>query len=843
MIDAVTGERKKVSKWAVDGWINVNAINQKTQKTVIRRSKIFLRKTMDDIYLLKLCGGVEITINKNHPFWISNNKHYNKNKQLYTNLKWQRLNELSAGEHLALQKHFIVKDPKIASSEELNEIEILAYLIGDGNITSDYPVFENSNICAVNNYSNCIDSLGGEITTRLRIRKNRKTITIIYNKVYGSSSVVRDILKKYNISGKQKDRFIPDEIFGYSEPDIAIFLGALYATDGCVEKTGYITYSTVSKELAIDLQQLLHRIGVSAKFYEHKTKSKLGRSYEVVICDGMNVHLFNDKVFVVGKSHLQRDLESKWNGKIETDIYFDRIKSIEYIGKDDVYDLRVEVDNDYVVNSMVCHNSGKDRTISKIQAYLIYKLLNLHDPQQYLHDIHGASLGVNSPIDIGNVSITSRQASNVFFKNFKTIIRNVINPDTGKNWFEEHGVDLREGYDIQSAEVQFPHNITAHSLNSETYIGEGLNLFFVAFDEFGAFKPNKAFKLLDALEETVISRFPNVGKVCIFSYKYYENDPMQVLYQREKNVKRTYRSKASTWEVNLQRKKSDFATRYIKNPEKAKMTYECEGGVEEGGYVTKKYMLAHMFDLKYENPIKGNLISVKSDRLLTLDFKSWFKGITGIIYGIHVDLAKGKIDKDGNAAGLSMVHLERMIPKIDAKLLSDLQKEGIIIEKYEKTTKKGVVVDLTLQIIAPHGGEIDITTVRKFIVMLKNEFNFNIGFATYDGWNSVSSIQDLQNEGINSYEISVDKTNVYYDTWKELMYQQIFKSYSHSIAEREAKELVLNDKGKVDHPEKSWTRAVREGTKEGSKDVMDSQVGAGIELWKNISLEPDIFFG
>jgi hypothetical protein len=486
--------------------------------------------------------------------------------------------------------------------------------------------------------------------------------------------------------------------------------------------------------------------------------------------------------------------------------------------------------------------SGKDRTISKIQAYLIYKLLCLKDPQKFLYTKYGASLGRDAPIDIGNVSITARQASNVYFKNFKHIVKRVINPNTGRNWFIEQGVDLREGQDIQKTEIIFPHNITAHSLNSETYTGEGMNLFFVAFDEFSAFKSEKAFSLLDALEETVISRFPNIGKVCVFSYKYYENDPTQVLYKREEGNARTYRSKASTWEVNLQRKKSDFASRYAKNPEKARMTYECEGGSEEGGYVTKKYMLSHMF-VGHENPIKGDLVSVKSDHLLTLDFKPWFKGVEGIIYGLHSDLAKGKVHEGGDAVGLALTHLERMKPKIDAKLISDLQKEGIIIEKFENTIKKGIVIDLAIQIVAPYGSEVDLNIVKKFILLLRDQFKFNIQFATYDGWQSSASIQDLLSSGINSYEVSVDKNNHYYDTWKELMYQQIVKTYPNLVAEREARELILNEKGKIDHPEKSWLRATREGIEKGSKDVMDGIVGAGVELWDNVSLTPDVFFG
>ena len=179
--------------------------------------------------------------------------------------------------------------------------------------------------------------------------------------------------------------------------------------------------------------------------------------------------------------------------------------------------------------------SGKDRTISKIQLYLIYKLMCLKNPQEFLRVQYGCSIGDDDAIDIVNVSINARQAQNVYFKKFKSLLKRCINPRTGKNWFAEKGVDLREGYDIQNTEVKFQNSITAHSLNSETNTGEGLNIFLATVDEFGSFAFDKAFELLDALRDTVISRFPQVGKVCVISYKYYNNDPMDTVFNREKS--------------------------------------------------------------------------------------------------------------------------------------------------------------------------------------------------------------------------------------------------------------------------------------------------------------------
>jgi len=65
--------------------------------------------------------------------------------------------------------------------------------------------------------------------------------------------------------------------------------------------------------------------------------------------------------------------------------------------------------------ALVGKGGGKDRTIAKILTYVVYKLLCMKNPQEYL-DLGG----FGAAIDLGNVSINSRLAKDVFFKNFMT---------------------------------------------------------------------------------------------------------------------------------------------------------------------------------------------------------------------------------------------------------------------------------------------------------------------------------------------------------------------------------------------------------------------------------------
>jgi hypothetical protein len=486
--------------------------------------------------------------------------------------------------------------------------------------------------------------------------------------------------------------------------------------------------------------------------------------------------------------------------------------------------------------------SGKDMTISDLQCYIAYWCICLKRPQQYLREILKCSIADDDAIDFGNVSINERQAKNVFFKKFKAAVRGTINPHTGNNWFEEKGLDLREGYGIQKTEVQFPKNIFAHSLNSETHTGEGLNLFFVTVDEFGSFAIDKAFVLLDALQDSSKSRFKRVCKVCVISYKYNENDPMHILYNQWKNDSDYYVSKAATYEVNIHIEKSDLAKSFEKNPDKAKRTYECGESSAEGGYITRKYMLDYLFNKTIENPIIGDLQSIIASHLPTLRFKKWFKPVPGRIYAAHFDLAKGKIAKSeggGDAAGFVLCHPETMKPEVDSRIKKELRNMGVVnIEGDSDEEKKGIVYDLMLQLVADVGSEIEISECRKFILRLR-QMGFQINWVTYDGWQSLESIQQLKNQGINAEVLSVDKDSTPYDfVFKELLYQKLVKGYFHKVAKREAAELIVTDKGKIEHPEKSWERWLNEGeiTDAGSKDVTDAMAGSGFNAWQNISL-------
>ena len=486
--------------------------------------------------------------------------------------------------------------------------------------------------------------------------------------------------------------------------------------------------------------------------------------------------------------------------------------------------------------------SGKDRTIAKLMVYLVVKLLHMKCPQKGLETFipNGiGTLGIDSPIDLANVSKDEKQAKNVFFKNLKSIVSRVINPKTGKNFFKEVGCDIREGKDLQQSAILFPYNITCHSLNSMRYAGEGMNLFVVVADEIGASPVDRIRTQLNSIRETVASRFPTIGKLLLMSFKYEENCAMSIEYRLGLKDDRILSSKSATYEVNPQKSKSTFKKFYIRDPFRAMMTYECESHVNQGsGYIVQKDVIPWALS-KNINPVIGDLIT--TNNLLGIDFKSWFfSSLSGCNCSIHIDLAKGDIGIGQDSCGIAMTHPIMIVPNVHPKVLEFLKKVGIVNYNDELLIqRKGINIDLALRIIAPSGSEIKFADIITFVKVLKQK-GVNIHKCSYDGWGSVGEIQRLNSLGIVSETLSVDRDTAPYDTLKELLYLGLVKGYKNEILERELKDLIKNEKGKIDHPVVSWLRMEQEGKDKGSKDVSDGVAGSGYISIKEISLDTGI---
>lgn len=470
--------------------------------------------------------------------------------------------------------------------------------------------------------------------------------------------------------------------------------------------------------------------------------------------------------------------------------------------------------------ALVGKGAGKDRTIAKLLVYICYKIQCLENPQQFFE---------NASIDIVNVSLNAKLAKKVFFKYFTSFIKRCKIPALPgekdvdrKNWFVEHGLDLKK--DLLDREVTFPNHVTCHSLDSTDYSFEGLNVLVAIFDEVGGFIPEKARELYDAITDTQTSRFEGRRKTVLLSYPRDVNDFMMIRYREAESEEGVYRIRAATWDWNIRRKKENFKEQYSKNPERARRVYECICDVGEGGYFKYREQLQYILkNVDRDNPLVNDYVIVKS--LKVLQFKPTFASDPAAKYHIHVDTAKGR--EGGDMAGFCMGHyVPDMLTNISdehIKKLKDL--EGLDLTEFKGQHSLGVVLDLYFQVKAPRGGEIIFDDILEFILHLKKGLKFNIVKVTFDGYQSLSLIQNLKRHGIESEELSVDRTTEAYDSLKSVIYRGVLSAYPNFVALRELEELLITNNGKVDHPAESFRRSAEEGDKRGSKDVADAMAG------------------
>jgi hypothetical protein len=147
------------------------------------------------------------------------------------------------------------------------------------------------------------------------------------------------------------------------------------------------------------------------------------------------------------------------------------------------------------------------------------------------------------------------------------------------------------------------------------------------------------------------------------------------------------------------------------------------------------------------------------------------------------------LSKTTDATGLGIVHV------VGSKQIS----RGFGSEKkYE--TRPIIRVDLALQVIAPPGGEIRISSIREILYQLR-DVGMQFGKVSYDTWGSVESIQTLQGEGFSAESLSVDTDPAPYEATKEAIYDGRLLCYEMPVLAMELATIRRDDKtGKIDHP-------------------------------------------
>ena len=446
---------------------------------------------------------------------------------------------------------------------------------------------------------------------------------------------------------------------------------------------------------------------------------------------------------------------------------------------------------DYTDNEVICmlgKGSGKDHCSRISMAYTIYLLHCLRDPLNYFGKAHGVY------IDLLNLAVNAQQAQRVFFEPFKNLLLN-------SPYFNEVGFEPRV-----SEVFFFSRPVRCFSGHSESEGWEGYEVLTVVLDEIAAFKTDAELKgvtrskgsasaIYNMSKLSVMSRFPEVGKVILLSFPRYKGDFIEQRYYgaKEKKEPKTWFIKAATWEVNPTIKREQLESEYIRNPVEAAARFECNPPNMEDAYFRDPDLVRKAFMLE-DNPMDEEG-----------QFLNWFNGTDNQIRFIHVDLALKR-----DRAALSLVHC---LGFREVKTLNGVESLPII------------KVDLVHAWEASINEEINFASIRQMIVDLCRKFE--VAKVTFDRWQSIEMIQSLRSLGINADFHSVKKTD--YDTLMTAIYDGRLRGYwDELLVEEELLKLRLFSNNRIDHPSS------------GSKDLADAVAGAVFVCIENMAVNTEV---
>lgn len=477
---------------------------------------------------------------------------------------------------------------------------------------------------------------------------------------------------------------------------------------------------------------------------------------------------------------------------------------------------------------------GKDSTVRVISARVAYLLLCLRDPLKYY------GMPEDDSIHLLNIAVNAAQAQRAFFTPLSRLARR-------SPWFKDRAHATRDTID-------YVKNIQAISGHSDAESQEGLNILLGVADEIDAFKAKgemtgqgnrareastSAESILDMIESSAMSRFPECYKRIAISYPRYLGSTIQNLTTEAKADIEEHGDSVSvffasgpyaTWDVNPTKKREDFDAKYRKDPDGAAAKYECKPKRATDAYFRNPVIFRQAID-RTTQPLDITYRIAETSSLQDPDrrVRGWepvftfdpeFRVIPGARYAIHADLAI-----KGDRAGVAMSHVERW----EEREIISTDDQGFITKRQTVVPiiRNDFTVAFTADIAAvdPHmidsgtgkqkvlAREIQIRWVRDLIYKLI-AMDFYIGTVTYDGFQSADSMQILESHGIETDKVSTDRDPDLWKTLKDVASEARLKMPFSDLLLRELDALSRVDGKKVDHPPG------------GSKDLADALVGS-----------------
>ena len=176
-------------------------------------------------------------------------------------------------------------------------------------------------------------------------------------------------LLKLGYNGYSSTKRVPKWLFTASDDLIEAFLRGYFSGDGSCYKhqeQTIISASSINRKLIDDIQILLSRLGIKVSIDKgfirkvgYINGKKIGgknKHYKLNIYRGWAIKKFLEKIGFI--KDISDDIKLSQRNKNKSYFSAHKIRKIEYVGKEQVFDLKVEDTNTFIANGFYCHNSG-----------------------------------------------------------------------------------------------------------------------------------------------------------------------------------------------------------------------------------------------------------------------------------------------------------------------------------------------------------------------------------------------------------------------------------------------------------------------------------------------------
>jgi hypothetical protein len=432
--------------------------------------------------------------------------------------------------------------------------------------------------------------------------------------------------------------------------------------------------------------------------------------------------------------------------------------------------------------------SGKDFMSEVICARIAYLLLCLKNPAGYYGKPEGDS------IDIVNVAKNAKQANNVFFAGFKTRIKYC-------KWF-------RGKYKPRASDIEFDKNVRVHSLNSENEGTEGLNIMVAVLDELDSFDEGdttvNADKMYKTLRATVSSRFDEVGKLLVLSFPRRKDGFIMRKYN-EFVVDKIVRKRSHVFVLNPELPPGSDGNEFRVEWEEDEIIlyrYARVWALRRPTWEVNPTKTIDSFTMDFyadTNDSLGRFAACPQD---TDGISDWYKDkakIDATFSGANGVADDGSIRIEPDPDKQYFVHVDLALVQDNAALalahVGDFKQFKIANTILDPAPH--IVVDLVRYWKPGKDRPLDFTDIREFIISLRRK-GFNIKMVTFDRWQSAQIIQSLNEIGIPAEKLSVARDH--YNEFALTMGENRLVGPDSELLKKELKTIIINDKGKVDHP-------------------------------------------